>query len=157
MVKRFCTMLTMVVLVCNHASAEVYKWIDENGKVQFSDRAPPAENAEDISRNVEKTNVDHASGRMSAATPGRHEKTEEEKQLEKDTEKKKLEQLEARIGDDCRRMKKDIDAIAGGERVAFVDKDGKEMIVPQRDLGKKLDEWKAVYENAGCNKLIPLE
>lgn len=156
-VKKFCMMLTWIFLVGNNASAEVYKWIDENGKVQFSDKAPPAKNAEDISRDVEKTNVDHASGRMAAATSGRHEKTDEEKQLEKDREQKQIEQLEATIGDGCRRMKKDIDAIARGERVAFIDKDGKEVMVPQRDLGKKLEEWKVGYENAGCNKLIPLE
>lgn len=132
--------------------AEVYKWVDESGKVKFSDRAPSEKNAQDVSDGLQKTNVDHASSKMAVTTVDA-KKTEDEKALEESRKKK----LELEIGDKCRKMKADIDSIARGDRGSFLDKDGKEVLVLERDRGKKLEEWKSRYKRIGCNRLIPLE
>ena len=141
------------LLWCAAGHAEVYKWVDENGKVQFSDKAPPAKQAEDISGKLEKTNVDHASSQSAVAVPRSTEKTVDEKLLEE----RKKQEFEAAMGDTCRKMKEDIDSIARGDRGIFRDKDGNEELVLERDRGKKLEEWKSSYRRMGCTRLIPLE
>ena len=67
------------VLVCSLSSAEVYKWVDENGKLQFSDKAPPEKNAENIEKELQKTNVDTASAKITSSAASSLEKTEDEK------------------------------------------------------------------------------
>ncbi len=141
------------LLAIGQVQAQVYKWVDENGKLQFSDKPPPEKPAEDISQQLEKTNVDHASGKMATAAPPKRDKTEDEKQLEQ----RKRQEIEDRIGKQCRAMKKDMDAIARGERGIFVDKDGKEELVLERDRDKKLQEWKDEYRRRGCELIVPLE
>lgn len=37
-----------MVLACTLADAQVYRWVDEDGKVHFSDRKPVAENSEEV-------------------------------------------------------------------------------------------------------------
>ena len=43
-VMRF-TGICVLVMVCGVANAEVYRWVDENGKVHFGDRPPANSNA----------------------------------------------------------------------------------------------------------------
>ena len=132
--------------------SEVYKWIDDSGKVKFSDHAPSEKNAQDVSNSLQKTNVDHASSKVKI-TAAISNKTEDEKALEESRKQK----MELEIGDSCRKMKADIDSIARGDRGYFLDKDGKEEVVLERDRGKKLEEWKLRYQRMGCNVLMPIQ
>lgn len=36
------------VLLAVSATAELYRWVDDDGRVQFSDRPPPSQNAEPV-------------------------------------------------------------------------------------------------------------
>ena len=36
------------LVVCSSASAQMYKWVDKDGKVHYSDQAPPGVNAEPV-------------------------------------------------------------------------------------------------------------
>ena len=140
------------IFLCSSSNAEVYKWVDENGKVQFSDKAPAEKNAENIEKELQKTNVDSASAKMGSGIAPKSEKTEDEKLLEQ----QRLQRLEDAIGKNCKKMKSDIEAMARGERGSFIDKNGKEELVLERDMGKKLEEWKEAYRKYGCEKLYPL-
>lgn len=141
------------LLLCGVAVADVYKWVDENGKTRFSDHAPPEKNAENIEKQLQKTNVDSASGKMVSGAASGSEKTEDEKQLERERRQK----LEDAIGQTCKKMKSDIESIARGDRGAFLDEKGNEELVLERDRGVKLEEWKEKYRKYGCAKLYPLE
>ena len=33
--------VTFILIMNSHLSAQVYKWVDENGKTQYTDRPPP--------------------------------------------------------------------------------------------------------------------
>jgi hypothetical protein len=140
-------------LLCGSVSADVYKWVDENGKLRFSDTAPPEKKAENIEKQLQKTNVDSASGKMVSSAAAGSEKTEDEKMLEQ----QKRQKLEDAIGQKCQKMKSDIEAIARGDRGSFMDENGKEELVLERDRGAKLEEWKVKYKQYGCAKLYPLE
>jgi Na+-transporting NADH:ubiquinone oxidoreductase subunit NqrC len=153
MIVRMIFVLLCVCLACSVVSADVYKWVDENGKVRFSDKQPKENSAEKIDEALKKTNVDSASAQMGYSVTAKSGKTEDEKALER----KKLEQLEAAIGKPCKKMKSDIAAIARGDRGSFIDENGQEELVLERDRGAKLEEWKDNYRKYGCEKLYPLE
>lgn len=145
--------LICCLLLCGQVSADVYKWVDENGKLRFSDTAPPEKKAENIENKLKKTNVDSASGKMVSGVSAGSEKTEDEKNLEQ----QKRQKLEDAIGKQCQKMKSDIEAIARGDRGSFMDENGKEEMVLERNRGAKLEEWKEKYKKYGCAKLYPLE
>lgn len=57
---RFCTPLGLFIVLLMSASssqAEVYRWVDENGKTHYSDKKPKTD-AEDITQAVKKQNID---------------------------------------------------------------------------------------------------
>lgn len=152
MIRQF-TVLCCWLLACSLATAEVYKWVDENGKVRFSDKAPAEKEAENIAPELEKTNVDHAISQHASSAAYSGEKTTDEKELEA----RKRQQLEQAIGKHCRKLKADIASIAAGERGIFIDENGNEELVLERDRGKKLEEWRALYRESRCEELYPLE
>lgn len=137
------------------ALAEVYKWVDENGKVHFGDRAPADKPAENIADSLEKTNVDEASKQhaSSLGTPDSSRKTADEELLVL----RKRQALEEQIGKRCRTWLEEIKTIARGDPVRFLDEEGNEEVVMERDRGKKLLEWKEGYRQYGCEELYPLE
>ena len=145
--------ILVFVFLCFSAQAEVYKWVDENGKAHFGDRAPAEKPAEAIGKQLEKTNVDYGSKEMATSVVASSEKTQDEKDLEAQ-KKAKLEQV---IGGRCKKNKADIAAIARGDPGHFINEDGTEEIVLEKDRGKKLEEWKAQYRRSACQKLYPLE
>jgi hypothetical protein len=147
-----CSLLCSMLL-CGSISAEVYKWVDENGKTQFSDKAPSEKHAENIEGQLKKTNVDGASKNIKTSAASSYEKNSDEKNLEEQNRQ----QLENRIGKQCKKMKEDIQAISRGDRGSFLDENGNEELVLERDRGKKLEEWKNSYQQYGCGKLYPLE
>ena len=49
--------LLAFALIQQHAFAQVYRWVDEDGKVHFTDQPPPDQNAEPLELKVTKSNV----------------------------------------------------------------------------------------------------
>lgn len=139
--------LTLGLGVCLSAplQAEVYKWVDENGKTQFSDKPPANKTAENISQKVEQTNIDENSGNVSRSVDS-GEKTNDEIQLEK---KRKAEE-QRRKGPACNQLRKEIHLIESGHPVSFLDENGNDTKVAEKDRAKKLAEWKAHYAELGC-------
>lgn len=133
--------------------ADAYKWVDENGKIQFGDSPPKDVSAENIASEVNKTNIDSSNNQSEFSVVSGQEKNDDEKAMEQ----KKHDRLEEAIGKNCRKMKADIASIARGDRGTFIGKDGKEEMVLERDRGKKLEEWKSKYRKSDCQKLYPLE
>lgn len=138
----------MCLLLSTASIAEVYKWVDENGKVRFSDKAPDDKPAESIGAKLEQTNIDSNSKNVTATFSG-STKTQDEIDLE---ERKKSER-ESAIGPICKKLKKEIHMIESGQPVAFLDENGAEQIVLEKDRGVKLAEWKAQYSEIGCEEL----
>jgi glutaredoxin len=42
-------LVSMLMLACAYAQADLYRWVDENGKIQYSDQPPPA-NIKDVNK-----------------------------------------------------------------------------------------------------------
>lgn len=139
-------LLPTLLFVHQLAVAEVYKWVDENGKAHFSDKAPATEkDAESIGQSLEKTNIDTNSKNISSTLPST-EKTQDEINYEQ----KKEADRQAAIASKCAYLKKAIDVIASGSRVSFVDENGNEVQVLEKDRDKELQKWQTSYQKLGC-------
>lgn len=142
-------LLAAALLYSAMPAAEVYKWVDANGKAHFGDKAPDEKKAQAIGDQLARTNIDHTGSSMPATLPDSNKKTVDEMNLEL-AEKLRLKKA---IGPYCAELKKDIASIARGDRGTFYDKNGKAELVLEKDRGKKLEEFKAQYRSVGCEKL----
>lgn len=59
---RLSLLFILIVAGMSPAWGEMYRWVDENGKVHFSDKKPPKVQAENISDQVRQQNIDYSSG-----------------------------------------------------------------------------------------------
>jgi len=113
-------LLIFCSFIANSGIAEVYRWVDDDGNVHFSDKKPAEMEAEDISKKIANTNIDESSEAMQRLDRVLSE-SEGEKQIRGKTEKKaRLEQEQRnRV---CERARKELSILKG--RVVFVDKNG---------------------------------
>jgi len=113
-------LLIFCSFIANSGIAEVYRWVDDDGNVHFSDKKPAEMEAEDISKKIANTNIDESSEAMQRLDRVLSE-SEGEKQIRGKTEKKaRLEQEQRnRV---CEKARKELSILKG--RVVFVDKNG---------------------------------
>ena len=81
--------ISVLVLLSTTANAKIYKWVDENGSVHFSDK-PYSQDAKEV--NVQGTGISvQKSEAVLKAEKDREEKRQEEMLRQKETTKTKLE------------------------------------------------------------------
>ncbi len=94
------------------AQAEVYRWVDANGKVHFSDRKPLSATAEDVSGRLKKTNIDTSQqeheklGKIFAKETEAERRAREREQAKALNQKRQLEHY-------CKKLKRRIDILNG--------------------------------------------
>lgn len=123
------------------AHSQVYKWVDEQGKIHYSDKKPK-NTADDITNQVSKTNIDTS--------------TEEQRKLqqifrpENDADREYYRQQKAnsqvtteqmRRCNEARNYLRTIDT-----RVFFFDAEGKEVKVTERERQEKVKSTKEYLE-----------
>lgn len=104
------------------ANAEVYRWVDDNGKVHFSDKKPSAKPADNITQSVGKTNIDQSSQESRKLEKLFARETEAEKQLRMQQREQERAHRE-KVNAECEKARKTLKKFEGP--VYFVDKDGK--------------------------------
>ncbi len=85
-----CLLIIAVItsLLANTSHAEVYKWVDENGKTHFSDRKPETDNASEVSDDLKNVNVTQSEPVQEFGE--QHPETDAEKQVRRQKEREKL-------------------------------------------------------------------
>ncbi len=117
-------------LVLTHA--EIYRWIDENGNVRFSDRKPAEQESEDLTEQLGTVNVTESQGAgdYGAFLP----ETPQEKAA--DAQKKQEKQREvARRQKDCARTRANLKKIQGP--VYFERSDGTQYDITQEERARR--------------------
>ncbi|MCW8195685.1 DUF4124 domain-containing protein [Proteobacteria bacterium 005FR1] len=76
------------------ASADIYRWTDENGRVHFSDKPPRDREAENISERTRSVNVDTSSGEREKLNELFAPESPEEKRLRQQREVQRTAQAE---------------------------------------------------------------
>ena len=135
---RFCTALglcSVLLLLASSPQAEVYRWVDENGKTHYSDKKPKSE-AEDITEAVKKQNIDTS--------------IEEQRKLqeifrpenEADREYYRQQQLKNQPTPEhiqhCNKQRRYLKKIDG--RVQFVDEEGNVVPVTEKQRQQRVEE-----------------
>lgn len=138
--------------------AEVHRWVDENGRVHFGDSksAQKAKNAEDISREVSRVNIDASSKHAAEVRAKREALSQAESDLAA-LEQQKQAQKRAQYLPLCKRLREEIQVIEAGEPVRFLNEDGSEQIVKEKDRGVKLAEWRKTYADLQCDDILASE
>ena len=119
--KSICQILVICVSFVTYCShAEVYRWVDDDGNVHFSDKKPEQNDVEDISESVANTNIDESSKAMRRLDQVLSE-TEGEKQVrnKKEYNDRIAQERQNRI---CEKARDDLRILRG--RVVIVDENG---------------------------------
>ncbi|WP_444943115.1 DUF4124 domain-containing protein [Microbulbifer sp. ZKSA006] len=124
------------------ASAEMYRWVDENGRVHFSDRPPADAEAQNVSGELAPINaIGSGSNRQPSSTAtvksGVSRKMDEEYRNRQLREKQQRQEKRQAACDDAR---SNLEAVQG--RVVFIDDNGKEVRRSERQrqqIAEKLE------------------
>lgn len=115
-------LVILLVAWASQATAEVYTWVDEDGKQHFSDK-PPSEETEVREEEYELENIDAGYPPGIVVDPTRQEREQAERA-----------QRAARaneLNEACRKARANLDTLSG--RVIFMDEDGSEVFVSERE------------------------
>lgn len=125
-----------------NAPAEVYRWVDKNGKVHYTDQKP-APDAENITKQVNKQNLDSSSREVEKIGQMLREDEEAERALHAEQEKAHSQAMQAH----CVAAKNRLDKMKG--YVIFLDDSGKAVTVTEKERQEKVAELES-YINANC-------
>jgi hypothetical protein len=147
----------LILLLCSLAAglqAEVYRWVDEQGRVHFSDRPPrqtePSYSSQAASGAAKKSGTAAATGNET----GRREKelrmlrileAEREKKAATAARQKRLQSIQRR---NCEIARMNLDAARASNRIYRRDADGNKVYFNEAEIAKemaarqaKVDKW----------------
>ncbi|WP_299585551.1 DUF4124 domain-containing protein [uncultured Microbulbifer sp.] len=130
------TLFGSLMVAATAGASELYRWVDADGRVHFSDRPPAEAKAQDISGQLNPINSAEATkNRPSLITsPATTTGREQQKRQQKEQQARQQEQQR-----NCSKARQRLRAING--RVAFIDNNGKEVRYSERErqqMAKKL-------------------
>jgi len=116
--------------------AEVYRWVDEQVKVHFGDKAHANKQAQDITQDTKQKNLDHSAQRTEQSLQQidlrQQVQSAESQQRQSQTNPNAEKRAQA-----CREAKQRLRILQG--RVYFVDENGKEVSVSERERQQRAD------------------
>lgn len=115
--------------VAMNCSAEVYRWVDKNGKVHFTDRKP-ATDAENITADVKSQNIDTSSSELQKLTAIREQDERDAQEYARKQQKLKDELAEINRPE-CGKARARLKDISG--HVVFIDDQGKVVTVSEKE------------------------
>jgi hypothetical protein len=115
--------------------AEVYRWVDEDGKVHYSDKKPKTD-AEDITRQVSKQNIDTSIDEQRRMQQIFRPENEADREFYRQQQLKN--QPTPEHMQHCNELRKYLDAIDG--RVQFIGEDGKVVPVTETERRQRVEE-----------------
>lgn len=117
---------------------EIYRWVDDDGKVHFSDKAPPDQQADEISENTRPVNIDESQHEREKLRRVFAPETPEEQQLKQQqtaVEQRQRQQQQQQCSEARRLLK-----MISEERFYAIDADGKERDVSKEEARQKKAE-----------------
>jgi hypothetical protein len=140
-------MLPLILLLLNStAFAEIYRWVDSNGRVQYSDQVPPGTEAR-------RVGVQPATGTMAAPAKTYQEQDQEsrKRQVEKDEAAKKqagADQQASIKQKNCATARGNLATLQAGGRIARYNEKGEKEYLDEKDVQaglaaaqKSVSEW----------------
>ncbi len=138
-------LITGLLLVCSlPAKAGVYRWVDADGEVHFSDRKPPTETAEDISEHLKKTNIDTSQQEQEKLGKIFAKETEAERKA-REREQAKAQNQQRQKDYVCKKLEKNIKILTG--RTYWADDEGNEWNMTLEEQKTELAKAQREYNN----------
>ena len=122
--------------------AEVYRWVDKNGKVHYTDKKP-APDAENITKEVNKQNLDSSSREIEKINQMHREDEEAVRASQQQQEQAREQAMKA----PCAAAKERLKKMKG--LVIFIDDAGKAVTVTEKERQEKVAELER-YIRANC-------
>jgi len=138
--------LLLLVMLCAALplKAEIYRWVDAQGKVHFSDKKP-AEQAQDISRELRQQNLDTSSSEVQKVSQILRQETAADRQH---AARLAYEEQQRRLPL-CNAARTRLSRISG--KVIFLDENGKAMRITEAERQQKIAEAQALIDE-NCPK-----
>lgn len=132
--------LVFILLSAPAVQAQMYRWVDVEGKVHFSDKKPKDAKAEDISDSIKQTNTDFG-GRDVKQQLQHYERDKAAKRTEKKQSEEYSSAAKRQRNEQCQTARKHLKVIQG--RVIFYDKNNNEIKVSEAERAQKEQELEA--------------
>jgi hypothetical protein len=145
----------MLMMFATAAAAQLYKWVDKDGKVRYGDTPPPG---------VKATPLKGPSGSAaapSAATKGEKDKGEKDKlspeaafrkrqeDAAKDREKQAKSEGEATAKkENCTRAQEALRSLESGQRLARIDSKGERYYLEDADVARETEKARQAMQQA---------
>ncbi|HSC68609.1 MAG TPA: DUF4124 domain-containing protein [Cellvibrio sp.] len=123
--------------------AEIYRWVDKEGKVHFTDKKPAPE-AENITRQVKSHNTDTSSSELQKLTLMREQEEKERREQLRREEQALKPQREKQRQVFCEKQRERLRNISG--YVVFVDDNGRAVPVTEKERQQKVADLKQVIK-----------
>jgi hypothetical protein len=142
--------MVLALVACTaSAQAQVYKWVDKDGKVQYSDQAPPPDAAKSALQKVIPTSSSAPAAQSDKAAEKAPDKAKEfekrrsasAEKLKKGDEAAKLAQQKQESCDDARANLK---ALEAGGRISKTDANGERYFLDDDQRQQEIDRAKNV-------------
>ncbi|WP_444920376.1 DUF4124 domain-containing protein [Microbulbifer sp. CnH-101-G] len=126
-----------LLVAASTSAGELYRWVDADGRVHFSDRPPAEVKAQDISGQLGPINAAEATRKRPSLTTSGTTSADREFQQRQQKEQRAQQQEQQRI---CSNARQRLRSING--RVAFIDKNGKEVRYSERERQQMAEKLK---------------
>jgi hypothetical protein len=144
--------LLAAMLVSLPAGAQLYKWTDANGRVQYSDKPPPAGRpSERLTNNAISTVTSPAAPAGTPGAPGQKSAAELEQEFRKrradqaEAEKKAQAQADEQrsLQAACQQSQRQLTALQSGQRMATVDDKGERRFLEDSEIQQQIQRTQA--------------
>ncbi len=120
-----------LIVACQVSTADVYRWTDENGKVHFGDRPPPATETKAIDTPIVNSDSSARLNRPLTKMLDQERQAQADKQKQRQAKQAESKKRQQAL---CQKARKKLKTFKG--RVAFVKKDGSEVKVSENERRK---------------------
>jgi len=136
-------LLLILTLIGSQAFAEIYKWLDHNGSIVYSQTPPPAD-----ASSLKTPEINYSSGENEAAGKRAGEiinsakearnRREARQQQKKDAREKTA--LQKQLQQNCRRLRKNLQTMKREGRLYIRESDGNDRFLNERERSQKMQE-----------------
>ena len=141
----------VLMMFATAAAAQLYKWVDKDGKVRYGDTPPPGVNATPLKgppRAAGAPAADAKKGEKDKLSP---EAAFRKRQEEAAKDREKQAQTEAQTAakkEDCARAQEAVRTLESGQRIARTDSKGERYYMEDAEIAKELAKSRQAMQQA---------
>ncbi len=130
----------LLAIVCPGAQAEIYRWVDENGVVNYTQHKP--ENRASTTVSTRASTPPEAETTEPAATPDSDLSEEQQRMLDelKAREAERVEQVAEIRRDNCEKSRSVLARLTQSNRIRVRDSGGTERVLPEEERQRRINE-----------------